>query len=258
MARMLWLLLIIWAVIPLVLLVMLSLGHQWFAPDLLPSSWTLDSWHELLTRSSRLRESLITSIILASVTALAAMLLALLAARQISRLSSPLRQCGAALAFLPVVTPPVALATALQFAFLQSGAGGTVLGVGLAHLIPSAGYATVYLLGILTSYDWNLEDEARTLGANSRTVVRRVAIPMLRRPLTEAFALAWLVSWAQVPLTLLVGAGTVRTLPVEVLGFVQAGQDRYAATGALLLVVPALAMLFFLQRTGRQSEAAPI
>ena len=152
----------------------------------------------------------------------------------------------------------MALATALQFAFLQSGAGGTVLGVWLAHLIPSVGYATVYLLGILTSYDWNLEDEARTLGADSRAVIRLVTVPILRRPLAEAFALAWLVSWAQVPLTLLVGAGMVRTLPVEVLGFVQAGQDRYAATGALLLVVPALAMLILLQRTSRQSETAPI
>jgi ABC-type spermidine/putrescine transport system permease subunit II len=51
------------------------------------------------------------------------------------------------------------------------------------------------------------------------------------------------VSWAQVPLTLLVGQGVVATLPLEVLAYVQAGQDARAATGALLLVLPPLVVM---------------
>jgi putative spermidine/putrescine transport system permease protein len=85
----------------------------------------------------------------------------------------------------------------------------------------------------------------------------RVLAPMLRRPIAEALVLAFLVSWAQVPLTLLIGGGAVRTLPVEVLAFVRAGQDRYAATGALLLIVPA-ALAIALGLSARRSEPAPL
>jgi len=49
----------------------------------------------------------------------------------------------------------------------------------------------------------------------------------------------------------------VRTLPVEVLAFVRAGQDRYAATGALLLIVPA-ALAIGLGLAARRSEPAPL
>jgi putative spermidine/putrescine transport system permease protein len=77
---------------------------------------------------------------------------------------------------------------------------------------------------------------------------------MLRRPIGEAFALGFLVSWSQVALTLLIGGGRVRTLPLELFGYLRSGQERYAATGALLLTVPPLVALaaarFAARRTG--------
>ena len=51
-------------------------------------------------------------------------------------------------------------------------------------------------------------------------------------------AIGFLVSWSQFALTLLVGGGAVRTLPLEVFAYVRAGEDRAAAVGALLLIVP--------------------
>ena len=54
------------------------------------------------------------------------------------------------------------------------------------------------------------------------------------------------------------GGGAVRTLPVEVLAYVQAGQDRYAATGALLLLLPAVAILGAAALAVRRTEVAPV
>jgi putative spermidine/putrescine transport system permease protein len=105
--------------------------------------------------------------------------------------------------------------------------------------------------------DPRLEDEAVSLGADRAQLWLRILLPMLRRPVAEAFTLGFLVSWAQVPLTLVIGGGAVRTLPVEVLAFVRAGQDRYAATGALLLILPAAAAIL-LGLAARRSEAAPL
>ena len=42
------------------------------------------------------------------------------------------------------------------------------------------------------------------------------------------------------PLTLLIGGGLVRTLPIDVFSAIRAGDDARAASGAILLIVPAL------------------
>ena len=152
--------------------------------------------------------------------------------RAIARLRGWRRHLGAAAAFLPVAAPPIALAVGLQYSFLRLGLGGTHAGVLLAHLVPALGYSALFFLGIFAAYDERYEEEARSLGATRRQVLLRVTLPLLRRPLVEAFVLGFLVSWAQVPLTLVVGQGLVTTLSVEVLAYVQAGQDRIAATAA--------------------------
>jgi ABC-type spermidine/putrescine transport system permease subunit II len=55
-----------------------------------------------------------------------------------------------------------------------------------------------------------------------------------------------------------IGGGRVRTLPLEVFAYLQAGQDRYAATGALLLVIPAVLMLGAVRLTVERAEATPL
>lgn len=241
---------------PLVLLGLVSVGDRWFAPALLPSAWSTGAWTALLRGPSRLGTAFGTSLLLATATGVVAAALGLLIARGLARAPTVWRHLGSAAAFLPVLLPPIALATALQYAVLRLQLGGTTLGVLLAHAVPATGYATVYLLGVCLAFDTRIEDEARTLGAGPFALFRRVTLPLFRRPLLEAFALGWLISWAQVPLTLLVGGGAVRSLTVETFAYVQAGQDRFAAAGALLLVGPALLVLGLAQRAARTADEA--
>jgi putative spermidine/putrescine transport system permease protein len=256
--RLLFLLLVLISVGPLLLIGVASFGQQWFAPALLPTVWTTAAWRELLGGPSRLGEAFITSLTLAVVTGVVSMILGLVIARLLARATAAWRQLGAAAAFLPVITPPIALATGLQFVLLRAGIGGTPFGVLVAHVIPATGYAAIYLLGVCLSHDVGMEDEARTLGATPWQTFRLVVLPLFRMPLVEAFALGWLVSWSQVPLTILVGGGAVRSLAVEVFAFVQAGQDRFAATGALLLVIPAITVLALVRRAGGTVDVAPV
>jgi len=241
---------------PLALLLLTSIAGRWLYPDLRPEETTLESWRSLL-EGGRLAGAAGTSFALAAGTATLAVLLGLPLGRALARLRGWRRRLGAAAAFLPVAAPPIALATGLQLSLLTLGLGGTHAGVTLAHTVPALGYVALYFLGIFLLFDPRVEDEARSLGATRTQTWSRVLVPMLRRPIAEALALGFLVSWAQVPLTLLIGGGAVRTLPVEVLAFVRAGQDRYAATGALLLIVPA-AVAIALGLAARRNEPAPL
>jgi putative spermidine/putrescine transport system permease protein len=241
---------------PFALLLVTSVAGQWLYPDLVPERTTLESWRRLL-EGGRLAGAAATSLALAGATAALAVALGLPLGRALARLTGWRRQLGAAAAFLPVVAPPIALAIGLQLTLLTLGLGGTAGGVVLAHTVPALGYVALYFLGVFLLLDPRIEDEARSLGATRLQLWARVLAPILRRPIAEALALGFLVSWAQVPLTLLIGGGAVRTLPIEVLAFVRAGQDRFAATGALLLIVPA-AVAIALGLAARRSEAAPL
>jgi ABC-type spermidine/putrescine transport system permease subunit II len=241
---------------PPALLVLSSVAGRWLYPALTPESFTLESWRSLLG-SGRLAEAAGTSLAVAAATAVLAVGFGVPLGRALARLQGWRRHIGAAAAFLPVAAPPIALATGLQISLLSLGLGGSTTGVVLAHTVPALGYVALYFLGVFLILDPRLEDEARSLGANRAQTWMRVLGPLLRRPVAEGFVLGFLVSWAQVPLTLLIGGGGVRTLPVEVLAFVRAGQDRYAATGALLLIVPA-ALAIALGMSARRAEAAPL
>jgi ABC-type spermidine/putrescine transport system permease subunit II len=113
----------------------------------------------------------------------------------------------------------------------------------LAHVVPASGYLALFFAGVFEGRDAHAEDEARTLGATPAQTLARVTLPMLRRELAEAWALGFLVSWAQVATTQLVGGGRVHTLALDVYDALRAGSDREAAVGALLLGVPPLAAL---------------
>lgn len=236
-------LLAIGALVPLTFLVALSVSAEWFYPALLPGKWTGGNWDFLGRGSAVLFSSLWTSIALALCAGFAASIVGLFAGREIARLDGWRRRIAVALAFLPVAVPPLALSIGLQYSFLRSGLGGRFGGVLFAHLVPAMGYTTLFFVGIFAVFDSRVEREARSLGASPRDVLLRVTLPLLRRPLIEAFALGFLVSWAQVPLTLLIGQGLVSTLPLELMSYVSAGQDHLAATAGIILTIPPLALL---------------
>ena len=86
----------------------------------------------------------------------------------------------------------------------------------------------------------------------------KVTLPMLRPAVLAAVALGFLISWAQVPLTLLVGRGQVATLPLEVFSYIQAGQDRFAAVGAILLILPPILALGAARLAARDIDVVPV
>lgn len=246
------------ALAPLLLLLLQSLSRGWFYPALWPPGFTTERWRAVWEGGGRLSAAFGTSLALAVLTGVAGVALGWPIGRALAELRGWWRHVGAGAAFLPVAAPPVALAAGLHLSMLRLGLAGTMPGVLLSHLIPAAGYTALYFLGVFTLFDRRIEEEARTLGAPPASVLWRVTVPMLWRQMGEAFLLGFLVSWAQVALTLIIGGGRVRTLPLEVFAYLQAGQDSFAATGALLLVIPPLLALGAVRFAVARAEAVPL
>ena len=244
--------LVISAVAPLMLLGLWSVGDRWFFPALIPPTFTTDSWRAMLT--GQLGAAAVVSGVVALATAVLSCALAMPIGHAVARLSGWRRHMASALAFLPVAAPPIALGLGLQYTFVALDVSGTIVGVIAAHVVPATGFLAIYFSGVFTALDPRIEDEARSLGATPIQVWTRITIPIVRRHIGDALALGFLVSWAQVPLTLVIGGGIVRTLPLAVYDYLRAGETRYAATGALLLTVPPILALL----AARRERVAPL
>jgi len=243
------------SLLPLLVLLLQSFGVSWRWPRLLPEAYTTVAWRSIA--GAALSSAALTSTLLALATAVASVAIALPIGRALATLHAPWRHVAAALVFLPVAAPPIALGAGLQVATLQLGIGGTFTAVWLAHCVPAIGYASLLFLGVFGARDRHDEEAAHTLGASRAQLWHLVLLPTLRGPIVDALAVCFLVSWAQVALTLVIGGGAVRALPIEVLALVRAGQDREAAVGALLLVVPAMLALSALRTGARRTATLP-
>lgn len=241
--------------VPFLILVLQSVSAGWRWPHVLPIAYTLDGWRAL--GQSTLSSAAGTSALLAVCTAVSATVLGVPVGRSLARLSGATRHLAAGLVFLPVAAPPIALGAGLQIVTLWLGLGGSLTGVWLAHCVPAIGYVSLLMLGVFSTRAAADEEAARTHGASVWQTWRLVILPSIRAPITEALAIAFLISWAQVALTLVVGGGAVRALPIEVLSLVRAGQERDAAVGSILLVLPAVLALAALRAGSRRTSALP-
>ena len=244
-----------WALIPIALLAVRALAQSWRFPQIVPAM--TDAWASWpAAASGRLVSALAVSITLAITAGIIGTVLGFAIARSVAYSSATCRRLTLAAAFFTVIAPPLALGVGLQVAMLGAGLGGTFGGVLLAHLVPVTGYLTLFALGVFSSMNRSLEGEARTLGASRWQVLSRVLVPLLRRRLGEALILGGLVSWGQVAITLLVGGGLVRTLPMELMSIVQSGDDRIAASAALMLSLPPMLAIGVLTIGARRTGAS--
>lgn len=243
-----------WVMTPIAVLVLRAVSLAWRYPRILPETVSMRGALDGLLHSGVMSAAL-TSLWLALATGIFGTALGFFTARLATRASAPLQQVAWIVAFFLVIAPPLAAGVGLQVVTLTLGIGGTGPGVLLAHLVPASGYLTLFAAGVLIGMDPAVEDEARTLGASSYQVWSRVLLPQLAPHLAESLVLGALVSWGQLALTMLVGGGVVRTLPVEVLSLVRSGNDQAGALAALVLSLPPALGLGLLTRAARRTGA---
>ncbi len=233
------------ALVPIGIVLLGSVASRWFWPALLPPEWTLRAWSYVASGSGGIGNALMTSGALALVVAGLAVALAVPAARALALHTFRGKRVVLFALLLPMLAPPLAAAMGLHTIFLRAGLADSFLAVVLVHLIPAVPYATLVLTGTFSGFDPDWEAQARTLGASPWSVWTRITIPAIAPGLALAAILAFVVSWSQYVLTLLIGGGRVRTVPLVLVSFQRGGDEAVAAALSIVFVAPVL-LLFAL------------
>jgi putative spermidine/putrescine transport system permease protein len=236
------------ALVPILLLGVYSFAQSWFWPSLVPGRWSARSWAYVLSGDSGVFAAAGSSLAIAAAVSMLAVVVALPAARAVAWYDFSGKRLLLFLLLLPVLAPPLAAAMGVHGVFLRSGLVETIPGVILAHLIPAVPYAILMLSGSFSRLDPDLEAQARTLGASRLAVLRFVTLPAIAPGLAVAAAFAFLISWSQYQLTILVGGGRVLTLPVALVSFQRGGNEAITAALSLVFLLPTLAVFVAVSR----------
>jgi molybdate transport system permease protein len=158
---------------------------------------------------------------------------------------------------LPLVLPPTVLGFYLLVLLGREGTLGkiyeSVFGQPLvftwqaavvAALLHSAPLLVKYTRASLESVDHSYERAARTLGAGELKVFWRVTLPLVRKPILAATALAFARSLGDFGITIMLAGnipGRTQTVAVAIYDAVEAGKGDVART--LVLVISAVALV---------------
>lgn len=234
--------------LPLVPLVIWAFSQRWLFPAPLPAEWGLRAWRYILDPNTRVLDALANSLAVALAVTALSLVVALPAARVLGLYPFRGKTLVEFLLLAPTVVPAFAAAMGIQVLFIRYGLADTLAGVTLVHLIPVLPYTVLILAGIFANYDVDYEHQARVLGAGSWRIFWHVTLPAILPGVIVAALFAFLISWSQYLLTLLIGGGSVITLPVLLLAFANSGDYAITAALSLVFIAPAIVALLFSTR----------
>jgi putative spermidine/putrescine transport system permease protein len=241
---------------PLALIGVWAIAGQWRFPAVLPTRWTVRGLALVAESRSGIPHALFVSAAIAVTVCALAVLVGFPAGRALGVYRFRGRTLARIALLAPVVIPGLAVTLGLQVFFIRLGLAGTAVGVVFVHLMPTVPYTATLLGAAFANLDLDYERQARALGVPGWRVFLFVTVPLIRPALAAAALFAFLISWSDYILTLLVGAGHVKTLPILLFAAIGSSDTTAAATLALVIVVPAtLAVIAIGRLLGRDSGA---
>jgi putative spermidine/putrescine transport system permease protein len=212
-----------------------------------PSGWSL-RWYVQLAHESELIRAFVNSLVLGGAVTVLSLAIALPAAVVLVRQEFRGRELLFSTLTAPLLLPTIVLGLAILIVFVGRGLVGTWTGVALAHLTLTLPYALRVLATGLKTLPAAVEDAASTLGAGPFTVFRRITLPMMTPSLIAAAALAFLVSFDEVVISLFVLGPRLKILPVSLYLYVESRTDPLVAAASALLILATLLIAFVVER----------
>lgn len=235
-------------VLPLVPILIWSFAFRWYFPDLLPSEWGVKAWQYLLSPQAQTGQAFWNSSLVALAVSLISVIISLPAGRALGMHNFRGKSVVELLILAPAIVPTLAVAMGIHVWFIRYRLTDSYLGVILVHLIPVIPYTVLILAGAFAHYNPNYEAQARSLGATNSQSFLYVTLPILWPSIVVSGFYAFIISWSQYLLTLLIGGGEVITLPMLLFSFARSGNYAITAALSILFILPAMLFLFVASR----------
>jgi len=201
-----------------------------------PVGVTLDWYWKVISDASYI-DALTFSLTVAVIATLLSLTIGTAAAYALIRRKVPGSEAIATLLMAPLVFPAVVVAVALLRYYSLIGLRGTLISLVAAHVLITLPYVVRSVLASIASADAQLEEAARTLGADAWTAFFKVTLPLIRPGLVAGGIFSFIVSFDDVPVSIFLVSVRQTTLPVKIFTAVEHGIDPGIAAISTLLII---------------------
>jgi putative spermidine/putrescine transport system permease protein len=244
--RLLIVLLYLFLLGPLIVILIVSFNAEAFL-SFPPQQWSL-RWYGALLSNAAFVEGFRVSLLLAAATTAVALAIGVPAAFALSRYHFRGREALVTFFTAPLMVPGVVLGLGLLLVFSRLRLTATFPGLLAAHLVITVPFVVRTVTTSLSTVALDYEEAAQSLGATPWRVFWRITLPLIMPGIVAGAAIAFLVSFDEVVLTLFLIGPRLTTLPVEVFFYVQTRTDPLVAALSVVLVVISLVGVVLIER----------
>jgi putative spermidine/putrescine transport system permease protein len=233
---------------PLFNLVLWTVAEKWYFPHSLPLEYGFSHWARVFAPRGGAMESLGNSIVVALLTVVVSLALAIPAGYALARLKLPLRGLILLAFLIPQAFPNLTVYVNVARIFYEIGLNGTIPGVVLVHVSHGLVYAVWIATAAFSAVDIELEQAARNIGAGPMRTFMDVTLPLAAPGLMASAIFVFLESLDEFTGSYFVGAPDVNMLPLLLYTAGAGGNYQVASITALLLLIPSLIFMAVVER----------
>lgn len=240
------LLVAIFMLAPLVVVVLVSFSSSPVF-NLPAPQWSL-RWYQAVLHKDGLGQTLLLSVNVALASTAAALVLGTLCALAIAH--GRFKGRDALLAFLvsPLLMPGLVIGVALLQLLRELGLRGVLGALIIGHIVITLPYVIRTVHASLALFDMRLLEAARTLGLSPARAVLKVMVPALAPAFLTSGLFAFLASMDNYPISIFLTDARQKTLPIEILRYLEESPDPTIAALSAGLILLAIIVLFLTER----------
>ena len=212
-----------------------------------PKGFTLHWFKKVITMPMFIK-SFETSLWLAVLASLLALLLGIPVAYILARYDFPGKRFVEILTTLPVIIPQMVAGLALLRIFIIMGIFSIKTTLLIGHTAIVLPFAVRIISSSVLNLPYSIEEAAISLGASRFRVFVNVVLPNTTVGIISAFILTFITSFNNVPISLFLTGPGISTLPIVMMTYMEYYYDPSIAALATLLILITLGVVLTMQK----------
>lgn len=236
-------LLVVFIITPFLPVLLWSVTKLWPWPVLFPEKLGFQSWTYLFSPSGKAWGGLYNSIIIAIITLLMNIILGIPAAKVMAQKAYKGKGFVMIIMVAPLFIPFTASVMGLHTISIRLYFLNDYLAVSIAHVLVTLPYFFVILLYQYRLIGIELQEAAKSLGANLWQTFLWIEFPRILPGLLVSSLLVIVISFSQYVPTWIMSGGTLLTLPLIIFPYASSGDSSIVAAFSIWFLTPIIIML---------------
>ena len=149
---------------------------------------------------------------------------------------------------LPLTFPSLVLGVGLLLTFSEFRLFDRFTRLLIGHVVTALPYVVLSVSASLKVYEEEVEEAARSLGANPLRTLWHITLPLIRPGILAGAVFAFLTSFTNFTVSFFLSSGSVKPMPIWIYEFIMNGHSPLLAAISVFLVAMTVGVVIVLER----------